>query len=110
MKEPMPTTETDIRKLEDSAITGKKPGYAEERIRRTVLAIQDFNAGRELAEQIAVNKGSLRILAAANASAINQWANENAEGLAAYAEAQGHTFRQNVGKNLMALIPLAWNA
>jgi hypothetical protein len=99
----------DIRKLKDSAIVGKKPGFAEERIRRTVLAIQDYNAGIELAEQIAVNKGSLRTLAAASTTTVNTWADEHADELRAYATAQGHGYRQNVGKDLLTLVPLAWN-
>jgi hypothetical protein len=103
------TAEIDVRKLEDSAIVGKKPGYAEERIRRTVQAIQDYNAGIELAEQIAVNKGSLRTLAAASVTTVNKWADEHAAELEAYATAQGHGFRQNVGKDLLTLVPLAWN-
>lgn len=101
-------TETDLRKLEDSELTGKKKGYAEERIRRTVAAIQDYNAGRDLAEQIAINKGSLRQLAGANVTTVTNWVNEHAPELDEYAKAQGHGFRQNVGKDL-SVIKLAWN-
>jgi hypothetical protein len=106
-----PTTaaaETDLRKLADSELAGKKQGYAEERIRRTVAAIQDFNAGRNLSEQIAINKGSLRKLAGANVTTVTDWVNANAAELDEYAKAQGHGFRQNVGKDL-SVIKLAWN-
>lgn len=101
-------TEIDIRKLPDSELKGKKKGYAEERIRRTVAAIQDYNAGRNLSEQIAVNKGSLRALSGANVQTINKWADEHAEELRQYTEGQGHGFRQNVGKDL-SVIRLPWN-
>jgi L-alanine-DL-glutamate epimerase-like enolase superfamily enzyme len=70
-------------------------------------ALEPF--GIELAEQIAVNKGSLRTLAAASVTTVNKWADEHAAELKAYATAQGHGFRQNVGKDLLTLVPLAWN-
>jgi hypothetical protein len=105
-----PTTaaETDLRKLPDSDLSGKKKGYAEERISRTVAAIQDYNAGRDLAEQIAVNSGSLRQLAGVNVKKVNEWVKGHATELDEYATAQGHGFRQNVGKDL-SVIKLAWN-
>ena len=113
----MPTTTTaptdDIRKLEDKDIIGKKAGFAEERIRRTVLAIQDYNAGRELEEQIEINVGSIRALAAVNAAKVGEWCKANAAALAAYADAQGHPggkdSKFNRGKDFKALVPLAWN-
>lgn len=105
---PTVTAETDLRKLPDSDLSGKKKGYAEERIRRTVAAIQDYNAGRELADQIAVNSGSLRQLAGVNAKKVNEWVKGHAAELEEYATAQGHGFRQNVGKDL-SVITMAWN-
>ena len=105
---PTAAAETDLRKLADSDLVGKKSGYAEERIRRTVAAIQDFNAGRELADQIAVNSGSLRQLAGVNVKKVNEWVKGHAAELDEYATAQGHGFRQNVGKDL-SVIKLAWN-
>jgi len=101
--------DNSLEHLSNHEIVGKKPGFAEERIRRTVAAIQDYNAGIELAEQIAVNKGSLRTLSAASVTTVNKWADEHAAELEAYATAQGHGFRQNVGKDLLPLVPLAWN-
>jgi hypothetical protein len=122
---PAPTTEAtamtttttapadDIRKLEDHQIIGKKAGFAEERIRRTVAAIQDYNAGRELEEQIEINVGSIRALAAVNAAKVGEWCKANAAALTAYAEAQGHPggkdSKFNRGKDFKALVPLAWN-
>jgi len=113
----MPTTTTapadDIRKLEDKDIIGKKAGFAEERIRRTVAAIQDYNAGRELEEQIEINVGSIRALAAASASKVGQWCKAHAAELEAYAAAQGHPYgpnsKFNRGKDFAALVHLAWN-
>lgn len=113
----MPTTTTapadDIRKLEDHQIIGKKAGFADERIRRTVAAIQDYNAGRELDEQIEINVGSIRALAAVNAAKVGEWCKANAAALAAYADAQGHPggkdSKFNRGKDFKALVPLAWN-
>jgi len=112
----MPTTTApadDIRKLEDHQIIGKKAGFAEERIRRTVLAIQDYNAGRELEEQIEINVGSIRALAAASASKVGAWCKDHAAELEAYAAAQGHPYgpnsKFNRGKDFLSLVPLAWN-
>lgn len=94
-------------------IKGKKPGYAEERIRRTVLAIQDYNAGRELEEQIEINVGSIRALAAASASKVGAWCKDHAAELEAYAAAQGHPYgpnsKFNRGKDFLSLVPLDWN-
>jgi len=113
----MATTTTapadDIRKLEDHQIIGKKAGFADERIRRTVAAIQDYNAGRELEEQIEINVGSIRALAAVNAAKVGEWCKANAAALAAYADAQGHPggkdSKFNRGKDFKTLVPLAWN-
>ena len=102
------TTETDLSKLPDSELSGKKSGYAKERISRTKAAIQDYNAGRDLSEQIAINSGSLRQLAGVNAKKVNEWVKGHAADLDEYATAQGHGFRQNVGKDL-SVIKLAWN-
>jgi hypothetical protein len=103
----------DIRKLEDHQIIGKKAGFAEERIRRTVAAIQDYNAGRELEEQIEINVGSIRKLAGANATKVGEWVKAHAAELESYAAAQGHPYgpnsKFNRGKDLLSLVPLAWN-
>jgi hypothetical protein len=103
----------DIRKLEDSQLAGKKSGFAEERIRRTVAAIQDYNAGRELEEQIEINVGSIRALAAASASKVGAWCKDHAAELQAYADGMGHPYgpnsKFNRGKDFLSLVPLAWN-
>jgi hypothetical protein len=103
--ETAPAPESDlIRAIPNAELIGsKKRGAAEERLRRTVEAIQEYNAGRELAEQIAVNKGSLRTLAGVNAQTINTWVDAKAAELAQYSEAQGHGYRQNVGQDLSVI-------
>jgi hypothetical protein len=107
------TAETDLRMLQDSELKGKKSGLAEERIRRTVAALQDWNAGKELEEQIEINVGSLRQLAAASASKVGAWAKDHAAELQAYADGQGHPFTKNSkfnrGKDIAALVSLPWN-
>jgi len=107
------TAETDLRMLQDSELKGKKSGFAEERIRRAVAALQDWNAGKELEEQIEINVGSLRQLAAASPSKVGEWAKDHAAELQAYADGQGHPFNKdskfNRGKD-MSVIKLAWNS
>ena len=102
---PAPAPESDpIRAIPNAELMGsKKRGAAEERLRRTVEAIQEYNAGRELAEQIAINKGSLRKLAGVNAQTINTWVDDHAAELNQYSEAQGHGYRQNVGQDLSVI-------
>lgn len=97
----MTTTTANPRSIPNAELLGsKKRGAAEERLRRTVEAIQEYNAGRDLSEQIAINKGSLRKLAGVNVKRVNDWVDENSAELDQYTEAQGHGFRQNVGKDL----------
>jgi hypothetical protein len=102
---PASAPESDpIRAIPNAELMGsKKRGAAEERLRRTVEAIQEYNAGRELAEQIAINKGSLRKLAGVNAQTINTWVDDHAAELNQYSEAQGHGYRQNVGQDLSVI-------
>lgn len=83
-------------------IGSKKQGALEERLRRTVKAIQEYNFGRPLEEQIAINAGSLRKIAKGNARSVNEWVKDNEE-IDAYTDAQGHGYRQNVGKDLSAI-------
>lgn len=98
--------------LPNSELAGKRPGYAAERIRRSVLAIQRYNEQHELADQIEINAGSLRALAAASPSAVGAYVTEHASELAAYAAAMNHpgsAGKQNRGKNIAALVPMRWN-
>ena len=109
--EPAPTI--DLAEVPDSELAGKKPGYAAERIRRAVLAIQRYNEQHELlADQIEINAGSLRALAAASPAAVGAYVAEHASELAAYAAAMNHpgsAGKQNRGKNITELVPMDWN-
>jgi hypothetical protein len=108
------TAAADLRMLQDAELKGKKSGFAEERIRRAVAALQDWNAGKELEDQIEINVGSLRQLAAASPSKVGEWAKDHYAELQAYAEGQGHPFTKdskfNRGKDIAGLIKLPWNA
>ena len=79
-----------VEDLDDARLAGKRPGYAAERIRRSMLAIQSYNTGRELAEQIEINVGSLRKLAATSAATVGEWVKAHKNEIDAYSEAQGH--------------------
>ncbi|MEO0986864.1 MAG: protelomerase family protein [Cyanobacteria bacterium J06639_14] len=93
----------DPRSIPNTELIGsRKRGAFEERLRRTVEAIQEYNAGRPFEEQIAINKGSLRKIAKGNVRAINEFVDDNEE-IEAYTDAQGHTYRQNVGKDLSVI-------
>ncbi|MBE7385765.1 MAG: hypothetical protein F6J95_030785 [Leptolyngbya sp. SIO1E4] len=91
----------DPRSMPNADLIGsKKRGAAEEKLRRSVEAIQSYNAGRPFEEQIAINKGSLRKITKVKAQTVNEWADEHSEEIEAYTDAQGHGYRQNVGKDL----------
>ena len=81
-------------------LTTRKRGAAEERLRRSFEAIQQFNEGRPREEQIAANTGSLRKLSRNFPKLTQAWCKEHDAGLKTYANAQGHSYRQNVGKDL----------
>ncbi|NJM84993.1 MAG: hypothetical protein HC839_01655 [Leptolyngbyaceae cyanobacterium RM2_2_21] len=97
----------DIRSTPNAELMGsRKRGGAEEKLRRTIEAIQEYNAGRQLEEQIAINKGSLRKITKVKAQSVNEWVDEHAEAIVAYSHTQGHGYRQNVGKDLSVI---KWN-
>lgn len=97
-------TEDDIKTTPNAELIGsKKRGAAEEKLRRTVEAIKEYNAGRAFDEQVAINKGSLRKITKVKAQTVNEWADEHAEEIEAYTDAQGHGYRQNVGKDLSVI-------
>ena len=102
-----------IATLDDASLAGKRPGYAAERIRRSMLAIQSYNEGRRLPEQIEINVGSLRKLAAASAAAVGEWVRAHKDEIDAYGRAQGHSggpgSKFNRGKDVATLVCLAWN-
>ena len=69
-----------------------------EKLRRSVEAIQEYNAGRELSEQYGINTSILRSLAGVSPKLIRPWMKEKETELESYSKAQGHIYRQNVGK------------
>ena len=69
-----------------------------EKLRRSVEAIQEYNAGRELADQYGINTSILRSLAGVSPRLIRPWMDERKAGLESYKEAQGHGYQQNKGK------------
>ena len=94
----------DISTLSNAELLGsRKRGAADEKLKRTVDAIQAYNVGRSSEEQIAINKGSLRKISKVNAQEVNRWADERSEEIEAYSDAQGHGYRQNVGKDLSVI-------
>ena len=79
-----------------------------ERLRRSVEAIQEYNAGRELSEQYGINTSILRSLAGVSPKLISPWMKERKAELDDYSAAQGHLYRQNVGK-ADARTVMKWN-
>ena len=84
-------------------LTTRKRGAAEERLRRSFEAIQQFNQGRPREEQIAANTGSLRKLSRNFPKLTQAWCKAHDAELKGYANAQGHNYRQNVGKDLSVI-------
>ena len=65
-------------------------------MRRSVEAIQDYNAGRDMSEQFAITGSLLRQLTGVKPGKVKQWMDENEAALDAYNE--GYSARQNTGK------------
>ena len=71
--------------------------YAE-KLRRSVEAIQEYNAGRCSDEQFAITGSLLRQLTGTKPGKVKDWMLEHDSELSAYADELGHGSRQNVGK------------
>ena len=69
--------------------------YAE-KLRRSVEAIQEYNAGLELDEQFSITGSLLRQLTGVKPGKVKQWMDENEAALDAYNA--GYSVRQNAGK------------
>ncbi|MGB3300687.1 MAG: protelomerase family protein [Phormidesmis sp.] len=67
-----------------------------EKLRRSVEAVQDYNAGRELDEQFAITGSLLRQLAPVTPRKVAEWVKANKADIEAYNS--GYSGRQNVGK------------
>jgi len=89
----------DWRSVPNEILNGDRRNDAyKEKLRRSVEAIQDYNAGRELSEQYKINTSALRELAGVSPKMITPWMDEHKAELDSYSEAQGHTYRQNKDK------------
>ncbi len=77
-------------------------GLVEEWLNPAIASAQQAEQLR-VENALAINKGSLRKITKVKTQAANQWADEHAEELAAYADMQGHDYCQNVGKDLSVI-------
>jgi hypothetical protein len=89
----------DWRNVPNGELNGDRrhDAYAE-KLRRSVEAIQEYNAGLETPEQYAINSSILRALTGVKPGKVKEWMDSHKAELDSYSEAQGHTYRQNVGK------------
>ena len=69
-----------------------------EKLRRSVEAVQDYNAGRDMSEQFAITGSLLRQLSRVKPGLVKRWMSEQDSELQSYADAMGFGSRQNVGK------------
>ena len=69
-----------------------------EKLRRSVEAIQAYNAGLEQVEQYRINTSVLRWLGGVSPKLVTEWVNEHKVEIDGYSEAQGHSYQQNKGK------------
>ena len=89
----------DWRSVPNAELNGDRRNDAyKEKLRRSVEAIQEYNAGRELSEQYGITTSVLRELAGVSPKMIKPWMDSHQEELESYKNAQGHIYRQNSGK------------
>ncbi|MGI8935210.1 MAG: protelomerase family protein, partial [Phormidesmis sp.] len=89
----------DWRDVPNAELNGDRrhDAYAE-KLRRSVEAIQEYNAGRYSDEQFAITGSLLRQLTGVKPGKVKDWMLEHDSELSAYADELGHGARQNVGK------------
>ncbi len=87
----------DWRSVPNAELNGDRrhDAYAE-KLRRSVEAIQDYNAGLVTAEQFSITGSLLRQLTGTKPSKVKEWVETNKAALDAYNA--GYSSRQNVGK------------
>ena len=89
----------DWRSVPNTELNGDRRHDAyKEKLRRSVEAVQDYNAGRELDEQFAITGSLLRQLTKVKPEKVKEWMLEQAAELDAYDRAMGFAPRQNTGK------------
>ena len=69
-----------------------------EKLRRSVEAVKEYNAGRELDDQFAITGSLLRQLTKGKPEKVSEWMQANETDLDAYDRAMGFAPRQNTGK------------
>ena len=88
----------DWRDVSNAELNGDRRHDAyDEKLRRTVEAVQDYNAGREHSEHFSITGSLLRQITGVKPGKVKEWMDENKAALDAYNE--GYSVRQNVGKN-----------
>ncbi len=89
----------DWRDVPNAELNGdrRRDAYAE-KLRRSVEAIQEYNAGRELGEQYKISNSLLRQMTNVKPDKVIDWVAKHKAELDSYSEAQGHTYHQNKGK------------
>ena len=87
----------DWRSVSNAELNGDRrhDAYAE-KLRRSVEAVQEYNAGREFDEQFAITGSLLRQLTGVKPGKVKQWIDENKSALDSYNA--DYSARQNVGK------------
>ena len=93
------STGFDWRSVPNAELNGDRRHDAyKEKLRRSVEAIQDYNAGRELDEQFSITGSLLRQLTKVKPGKVKEWMLEQSAALDAYDRAMGFAPRQNTGK------------
>lgn len=92
-------SEFDWRKVPNAELNGDRRHDAyPEKLRRTVEAIREYNAGRDMSEQFAITGSLLRQLATVTPRKVAEWVAEHKAELDAYNDGEGFGSRQNTGK------------
>lgn len=89
----------DWRSVPNEVLNGDRRHNAyPEKLRRSVEAIKDYNAGLYSDEQFAITGSLLRQLTKVKPGLVKEWMQANNDELKLYADQLGHGSRQNVGK------------
>ncbi|MEL7520189.1 MAG: protelomerase family protein [Cyanobacteria bacterium J06634_6] len=89
----------DWRSVPNEVLNGDRRHDAyPEKLRRSVEAVQEYNAGRDLSEQFSITGSLLRQLAKVKPGLVKEWMEDNSDELQFYADQLCHGARQNTGK------------
>ena len=99
----------DWRSVPNEVLNGDRRHDAyPEKLRRSVEAIKDYNAGLYSDEQFAITGSLLRQLTKVKPGLVKEWMEDNSDELQSYADQLGHGSRQNVGKPELRSV-IKWN-